>query len=252
MKKIKIPFETKVAVVAFLIMCVICAIAVGVNFFVYGGVAHAEGEEIAAPEATEPQVVVVEKEVEKDDLATVFKENILPHVSGVASAFLMGLIVLFPLIKVIGKNKTLLGMLSVTRKTLEALQAKDGELTVDNIVARVQENVVDALKEFIIEGIQAAVKANVKDTTGDITKLQSNVDVLSAQLTNLISAAVLVWGEADGVKPLLLNSPTSATLAGYLAEVKELKAQVAEQNAEAIAPVEALEKELEVYSDENK
>lgn len=256
MKKIKLSTETKIALVAFVIICVICAIAVCVNFAVYGGVAHAEGDEIVAEGNAEDQgaetpVLVVEKEIEKDDIVTVFKNNILPYVSGAATSFLGCLIMLIPYIKTRGQNKALQGAITVAGKTIDSLKAKEGELTVEKIVEKIQNDLVGTLMEFITTTVKAAIAENVKDTTGDINAIDSKVDVLSAQLTNLIKAATLTWGEIDGVKPLLLNSPTSQTLAGYLAEVKGLKAQVAEQNAEALAPVEALEKELEVYGDEN-
>lgn len=246
MKKIKISFTTKVCVVAFLIMCVICAIAVGLNFAMYGVPAHADDVAVEAETSAEPaSVFVVEKEVEKDDLATVFKNNILPYVVSGAEAFLALLIVIFPLVKTRGQLKALQGMYTVANKTIEAYKAKEGELTVENIA----NTVLGLLKEEISKNINDAIVANVKDTTGDINAIQGAVDVLSAQMTNLVQAAIIVWGEADGVKQLLLKSPTSQTLAGYLAEVKTLKAQVAANNADAIAPVEALEKELEVYDE---
>ena len=250
MKKIKVPFETKVAIVAFLIMCVICGIAVGVNFFAYGGVAHAEGEEIA--EATEPQVVVVEKEVEKDDLATVFKNNILPYVVSGAEAFLALLIVIFPYIKTKGQLKALQGAYTVASKTIEAYKAKEGELTNDTIVEKFNTDVVEGLKDFIVESVKNAVKDNVSDTTGDIVKIQSTVDTLAAQMTNLIKSAMLVWGEADGVKELLSKSPTAAVIDELYMRVRTLEAKLEEKNAEDTAEARALAAELEVYQNEKQ
>lgn len=242
MKKLKLSTEVKIAIVAFFIMSFICAIAVGINLLIYGGVAHADGESVVE-ESTEPSVVVVEKEVEKDDLATVFKNNILPYVVSGAEAGLALLIVLVPYIKKKGQLKALQGAYTVATKTIEAYKAKEGELTVESITTAV----VDTLKSFITETVKATIKENVKDTTGDINAIDTKVDVLSAQITNLIKAATLTWGQVDGVPELLAKSPTASVLNGYLAQIKEVKALVQASNADALAPVEALEKELEVY-----
>lgn len=239
--KMKKSTAAKLTLVAVIIMFIVCA---------YALVAHSHAIAYADDENVNEQVIESDATATNsndDDIATVFKNNILPYVSGAATSFIGILVMLIPYIKSRGQNKALQGALAVASKTIDSLKAKEGELTVDKIVEKIQNDLVGTLMDFITTTVKAAITENVKDTTGDINAIDSKVDVLSAQLTNLLKAATLTWGQVDGVKQLLVNSPTSATLAGYLAEVKELKAQVAEQNAEALAPVEALEKELEVY-----
>lgn len=253
MKKIKLSTEMKCALIAATLVSIICIIAVAINFaFPTVYAAHADGEEtpIVAEETTPSEPAV--ETGKDDDLATVFKNNILPYLASASVSLLGFFAMLMPYIKVRGQNKTLQGMYTVLNKSVEAYKAKEGELTVDNIATKINDNFFGELKTFILDAVKAAVKENVADTTGDIAELQSTVDTLAAQMTNLIKAATLTWGEVDGVKELLAKSPTAAVLAGYQKKYNDLKAEIEAKNADATSEVNAMIKELEVYGNEVK
>lgn len=236
--------------------CMIVAISVmfPVALIAYADDEVQEPEEVTeVEEKTETPVVVIETPKEEEDsLAKVFKENILPYIVSAGSSILALMIVLAPYIKERGKNKTLQGMYTVASKTMDTYKTKLSEYTVDGVVDKIAQNIIPGLQEFILSTVKEAVKENVTDTTGDITKLQSNMDVISAQLTNFIRAALITWGDIPAVREILAKAPTAETLNDYLAKFKELKAAVDGQNAEAIKPIEDAIKELEGYGNENE
>lgn len=199
-------------------------------------------EEEAVEEITDGEnqpVVIVEKTVVEeadDDLASVFKNNILPYiVSGGATVFAV-LITLAPLIKIRGQNKTLQGMYTVASKSLDSYKKMFSDMDAEKLA----EGVAPYIKELLVGELKKAIQ--ISDHSAEISSLQTNVDILSAQMTNLINAAMLTWGEVDGVKELLTKSPTAEILTIYRDKFIELKGQVEEKNAELIKPInEAIE-----------
>lgn len=216
--------------------------------------AHAEEEVVTEEQQEEaaPQVVIVEKEAEKDDLMEVFKNNILPYIVDAGMAVLAFLAVLAPYIKVRGKYNALQGAFAVSNKTLDHFKEQVKEITPDAITEKIKETIIPELKQFIIEAVKDAVKENVIDTTGDITKIQAQGELMSMQIGNLINAAIITWGDLPGIKELLTKSPTAETVVKLLAEVKDLKAQVEAQNGAQIEPINEVIKELEAYGNENE
>lgn len=216
--------------------------------------AHAEEEVVTEeqPEEAAPQVVIVEKEEEKDDLMEVFKNNILPYIVDAGLAVLAVLAGLAPFIKIRGKYNALQGAFAVANKTLDHFKEQAKELTPELITAKLQETIIPELKQFIIEAVKDAVKENVIDTTGDITKIQAQGELMSMQIGNLIKAAIITWGDLPGIKELLTKSPTAETVVKLLGEVKDLKAQVEAQNGANIEPINEVIKELEALGNENE
>lgn len=214
--------------------------------------AHAEEEGTEEVEEAAPQVVIVEKEEEKDDLMEVFKNNILPYIVDAGMAVLAILAMIAPYIKMRGKYNALQGAFAVSNKTLDHFKEQAKELTPELITAKLQETIIPELKQFIIDAVKDAVKENVIDTTGDITKIQAQGELMSMQIGNLINAAIITWGDLPGIKELLTKSPTAETVVKLLGEVKDLKAQVEAQNGAQIEPINEVIKELEALGNENE
>lgn len=248
MEKVKkLGYATLIAVVSLCLLLFIVAASVMIP------VATAYAEEEQTEEVTEeqPQVVIVEKEKD-DDLMTVFKNNILPYIVSAGETVIALLIMLIPYIKLRGKNNTLQGALSVASRTIDQYKAIAGKVTTESIIEAINGTVVPELKEFLLNAVKAAVAENVKDTTGDINKIESNVDLLSMQIGNLLKAASLAWGDVDGAKELLMKSPTAQSVVKLLGEVKDLKAKVESQNGAKIEPINEVIEQLEEYGNENE
>lgn len=243
MKKFKISSETKIALCAAAIMTVILSIIVGIQFAIHRPdlKAHADGDEVVAEETTE------EVKEEKDDLNTVFKENILPYCVSAGTAVLAYLIALAPYIKIRGKYKSLQGVYTETVKILDLFKNREGEFTADNFVNALETNVIEGLKVFISDTVEKVVKDNFIDNTESLNALQVTTDTLTAQLTNITKAALLTWGEKQGVKEILTQSPTAAVLEDLYKKYSELKAQFDEKNAVETADLDAGLKQIEGY-----
>lgn len=244
--------KTKIKKVMSVVYAIIAAIIL-VGAFVFLGVfcaktsfAYAEeidGEvEVSAPnvEETQPE--------EDDNFSEVFKNDILPLIIGAGEGILGILIVLVPYIKIRGKNKSLIGMLSATKESLKQYQELADKFTVDSFIQALQSDVIESLKSYIAEIVNKTVKDNFVDNTDGLTELKATTEIISAQLNNFIKAASIVWKEADGATELLAKSPTSEVLKGLLGQVADLRKKVEEKQATELAEVDAVVKELEVYN----
>lgn len=201
-------------------------------------------EEEAVEETTEEEnqpVLIVEKTVVEeadDDFLSVFKNNILPYIVSAGTTGLAVLSMIAPLIKAKGQIKALQGMYTVSKKTLDTYEQKFSEFDAEKIAA----GIIPLIKEMLLEELKNALQE--ADSSADISALQTNVDVLSAQLTSLTEAAKLTWGQVDGVTELLSKAPTAKVLNEYRERFIELKGQVQAQNAELIKPINDVIEEL--------
>lgn len=246
MEKIKkLGYTTIIMVVSLSLILFIAAASVVIP------VSNAYAEEEKTEEEEQPKVVIVEKEKD-DELMTVFKNNILPYIVSAGETVIALLIMLIPYIKLRGKNNTLQGALSVASRTIDQYKAIAGKVTNESIIEAIDGTIVPELKEFLLNAVKSAVAENVKDTTGDINKIESNVDILSMQIGNLLKAASLAWGDVDGAKELLMKSPTAQSVVKLLGEVKALKAKVESQNCAQIEPINEVIEQLEGYKNENE
>ena len=244
MKKIKIKLqpETILALVAAAAMTIICAVIVGINVLVYKPYARAEGEEA--------QETIVEVE-EKDSLAQVFKESILPYCVSAGTSVVAYLIALAPYIKLKGKYKSLQGVYTETVKVLDLFKNREGEFTAENFIKALETNVIEGLKSYISDTVTQVVKDNFIDNTEALNAIQVTTDTLTAQLSNFTKAALLTWGEKAGVKEILTESPTSQVLEDLYKKYSALKAQFEAKNAEDTAELDAGLKLIEGYRNEN-
>ena len=236
MKKIKIERDTIIAIIIGAIATVISSIIVVVSIATHPErvrAAFADGDEVIE------EVVEAPEEEEKDDIATVFKENILPYVTSAGSAFVMFLIAIAPYIKLRGKYNSLQGMFTVMNKSLEGYKTKEGEFTAENFIAKMQESVIDGLKEFIVQTVTEVVKENYTDNTEALNTIQVATDTLTAQFANLTKAALLTWGEKAGVKEILTQSPSSQILKDLYIKYAELKKAYEEKNAVETAEIDS-------------
>ncbi len=184
---------------------------------------------------------------EADDFKTVFKNDILPLIVGAGEGILGILIILFPYIKLRGKNKSLLGMLTANKETLKKYQELSEQFTVENFINAFKNDVIEGLQVFIKETVEKTVKDNFVDNTDGLNELKTTTDILSAQLTNFIKAASIVWREAPGATELLAKSPTSEVLKVLYGQVADLRKRVEAKQSTELAEVDGVAKELEVY-----
>lgn len=205
--------------------------------------AYAAEEDTAIVEETTTNVTD-----EVDDFKTVFKNDILPLIVGAGEGILAILIMLFPYIKLRGKNKSLLGMLTVNKETLKKYQELTEQFTVGNFINAFKADVIEGLKDFIKETVEKTVKDNFVDNTDGLNEVKTTTDILSAQLNNLIKAASIVWREAPGATELLAKSPTSEVLKGLYGQVADLRKKVEAKQSTELAEVDGVAKELEVYN----
>ena len=217
-------------------------------------VAYAEEEEETA-EFTDP-VVIVEKtvvqEVESDDWETVFKRDILPLIVA-GSEIAVGFVLLsFVNKKKNGKLFALQGAFASQKSIIDTFSPILKDITPDNIIAKAKDELLPALKAEIIEELKVAVKDNVKDTTGDIAKLQTDMSVMSAQQTAFVKAALIAWGDNPEIREILAKSPTAEVLTDLYCAVKTLREMVEGQNAKEVKPLDDMIKELGVYGNENE
>ena len=245
-----------VLLVAFMILATFLLLS-AYSVLVPVAVAYAEEETPVeeTAETTDP-VVIVEKtvvqEVESDDWVTVFKKEIFPLI--IAGGEVVGGFIALLIInkKKNGKLFALQGAYSSQKGIIDTFSPMLKDITPDNIIAKAKDELLPALKAEIFEELKVAIKDNVKDTTGDIAKLQTDMSVLSAQLTAFVKAALIAWGESPEIREILAKSPTAEVLTNLYGTVKTLREMVEGQNAEAIKPLDDMIKELGVYGNENE
>ena len=245
-----------VLLVAFMILATFLLLS-AYSVLVPVAVAYAEEETPVeeTAETTDP-VVIVEKtvvqEVESDDWVTVFKKEIFPLI--IAGGEVVGGFIALLIInkKKNGKLFALQGAYSSQKGIIDTFSPMLKDITPDNIIAKAKDELLPALKAEIFEELKVAIKDNVKDTTGDIAKLQTDMSVLSAQLTAFVKAALIAWGESPEIREILSKSPTAEVLTDLYGAVKTLREMVEGQNAEAIKPLDDMIKELGVYGNENE
>lgn len=242
-----------VLLVAFMILATFLLLS-AYSVLVPVAVAYAEEETPVeeTAESTEP-VVIVEKtvvqEVESDDWVTVFKRDILPLIVA-GSEIAVGFVVLLVVNKKKnGKLFALQGAFASQKGIIDKFSPMLKDITPDNIIAKAKDELLPALKAEIFEELKVAIKENVKDTTGDIAKLQTDMSVLSAQLTAFVKAALIAWGESPEIREILAKSPTAEVLTDLYGAVKTLRDMVEGQNAEAVKPLDDMIKELGVYNE---
>lgn len=245
-----------VLLVAFLILATFLLLS-AYSVLVPVAVAYAEEETPVeeTAESTDP-VVIVEKtvvqEVESDDWETVFKRDILPLIVAGTELAVGFVILLFVNKKKNGKLFALQGAFASQKGIIDTFSPMLKDITPDNIIAKAKDELLPALKAEIFEELKVAIKENVKDTTGDIAKLQTNMSVLSAQQTAFVKAALIAWGESPEIREILAKSPTAEVLTDLYGAVKTLREMVEGQNAEAVKPLDDMIKELGVYENENE
>lgn len=245
-----------VLLVAFLILATFLLLS-AYSVLVPVAVAYAEEETPVeeTAESTEP-VVIVEKtvvqEVESDDWVTVFKRDILPLIVAGSELAVGFVVLLFVNKKKNGKLFALQGAYSSQKGIIDTFSPMLKDITPDNIIAKAKDELLPALKAEIFEELKVAIKDNVKDTTGDLAKLQTDMSVLSAQQTAFVKAALIAWGESPEIREILTKSPTAEVLTNLYGAVKTLRETVEGQNAEAVKPLDDMIKELGVYGNENE
>lgn len=181
---------------------------------------------------------------EQASLESFFNRYIIPIVTGTVGTVLIGVLaILRPYIRRVGENKTLRAVYGTTKDKLaiaedeiKELKGKLEGLDIEDILKNLTEKAVSVAQEKT----QEIIKAELEKRTDLNEKILSDVEVVSAQLQNLIHSAMLSWKEVDGVDKILAKSPVASALEKQAKEVQYLKTFIADRLEMEAKDIQAL------------
>lgn len=212
----------------------------------------ARAEELSTEETNENQgeipTIIIENK-EEETISEVFKNDILPFVVSAGTSVVAFLIALAPYFKTKSKFNSLQGLYTASKSTNDKLNAQLAEFNTDNFVNSLKTTVIKNLESFIKDTITEVVSKNKIDNTKSINDVVVKVEQMSAQITNLISAAKITWREVDGVSGILAKSPTADVLKDYYQKFVELNKKFEELKGKEIEELTKTVNELSIYGE---
>ena len=171
-----------------------------------GAAAFAEETTETIATATETTVILDEQTA----LDNFFNRYIIPIVGVTASSALgIGLAIAIPFIRKSSAYKSLSVGYSSLKRQAEEWKKQAESVDINAIIKQV----TAAVSTAVIDKIGEIVKQEMDKRVDQTNQIFTNTEIMSAQLSNFLSAANIVWGKSvDGVSELLAKSPTTALL----------------------------------------
>lgn len=145
------------------------------------------------------------------------KNELMPLLTGLATAIVTILAMLVPYVKTIGKLKQTQSAYSTVydehEKLLDTYKSMDSE----------------GSERRICNAVTKEVSENMAKYNDTLARVLGQEEILSAQVATLVEGAKLAWHEADGASMVLAKSPTATALEKQSLTVNFLKSIIADE-----------------------